>query len=200
MDEKICLKCRKTKGLNDFYKDKSRKDGLYSYCKECSKKNIKNIYDNNKQEKIKYQKQYYQEHKKEKQEYDKNYRQATKSKRNANENRLYQNNQIYRLKKQLRNCIYKSFTKKNFYKKEQTQNIIGCEYATFIRYLLQTYKDNYGIEWDGIEKVHIDHIIPLATTNDERGIIRLCHYTNLQLLKAKDNLVKSSKLNYNRGD
>ena len=107
---------------------------------------------------------------------------------------------IYKLKKQLRNCIYRSFNKKGFYKKDYTKNIIGCEYDCFINYLLKTYKDNYGIEWDGIEKVHIDHIIPLATVNDEQGVKKLCHYTNLQLLKAKDNLTKNSKLNYNRGD
>ncbi len=200
MDKKICLRCKEEKELNDFYKDKSRKEGYYSYCKKCSKENVKNIYDNNKQKKIKYQKQYYQEHKKEKQEYDKQYRQQNKDKRNANENNLYKENMTYKIKKQLRNCIYKSFKKKDFYKKEHTKNIIGCEYDFFISHLLQTYKNNYGVEWDGIEKVHIDHIIPLAMANDEQGVKKLCHYTNLQLLKAKDNLTKNAKLNYNRGD
>ena len=31
---------------------------------------------------------------------------------------------------------------------------------------------------------------------DEEEVINLCHYTNLQLLKAKDNLCKNSKLDW----
>lgn len=200
MNKKICLKCNKIKELNDFYKDKNRKDGYYPYCKECSKTRIKNLYYLNKEQKIEYQKQYYQEHKEEKAQYDKKYKQINKTKRNNNENLLYKTDKMYKLKKQLRNCIYNSFKKKDYYKKEHTKSIIGCEYNFFISHLLQTYKNNYGVEWDGIEKVHIDHIIPLATANDEQDVKKLCHYTNLQLLKAKDNLTKNAKLNYNRGD
>ena len=47
--------------------------------------------------------------------------------------------------------------------------------------------------YDNKEKVHIDHIIPLATAKTEEDVIKLCHYTNLQLLKAKDNLKKGAK-------
>ena len=62
--------------------------------------------------------------------------------------------------------------------------------------MLQTYKNNYGYDWDGKEKIHIDHIIPLSTAKSEEDIIKLCHYTNLQLLKVKDNLEKSNRLDY----
>ena len=221
-DLKYCKGCNKEKPIDEFYKHKDKNGKYYyssSYCKNCTinrhqeylkqykiqhqdnlKKYRDKYYQNNKEQKIEYQKKYYQKHKEEKAQYDKKYKQINKTKRNNNENLLYKTDKMYKLKKQLRNCIYNSFKKKNYYKKEHTKSIIGCEYNFFISHLLQTYKNNYGIEWDGVEPVHIDHIIPLATTNDEQGIIRLCHYTNLQLLKAKDNLVKSSKLNYNRGD
>ena len=56
--------------------------------------------------------------------------------------------------------------------------------------------NNYGYEWDGIEKIHIDHIIPLDTAKIENDIIRLNHYTNLQLLKPLDNWQKKNKLNW----
>ena len=65
-----------------------------------------------------------------------------------------------------------------------------------MEHLLQTFKSNYGYEWDKKEPVHIDHITPLAIAKTEEDIIKLCHYTNLQLLKAKDNLQKNSKLDW----
>ena len=85
--------------------------------------------------------------------------------------------------------------KKNYIKKEETSKIIGLEINEFVNYLLQTFKNNYGYEWDKVEPVHIDHIIPLATAKTEEDIIKLCHYTNLQLLKAEDNLKKGKKIN-----
>ena len=88
------------------------------------------------------------------------------------------------------------FGKNKIIKKESTEKILDCSIDFFINYLLQTFKDNYGYEYNGIEKVHIDHIIPLATAKTEEDVIKLCHYSNLQLLKAKDNLKKGAKLNY----
>lgn len=89
---------------------------------------------------------------------------------------------------------YNSDYSKN--EKSKSYKILGCDYKFLNNYLLQTFKDNYGYEWDEKEPVHIDHIIPLATAKTEKEIIKLCHYKNLQLLKAKDNLKKGSKLNW----
>ena len=33
---KVCTKCKVEKELSEFYKDKSKKDGLQSYCKGCN--------------------------------------------------------------------------------------------------------------------------------------------------------------------
>lgn len=35
LTEKKCCKCKETKYLSDFYKDKNRKDGRQRYCKTC---------------------------------------------------------------------------------------------------------------------------------------------------------------------
>lgn len=76
--------------------------------------------------------------------------------------------------------------------------IFGLNKEEFVKHLLTTFINNYGYEWDGKEPVHIDHIIPLATAKTEEEVIELCYYTNLQLLKAKDNLKKSCKLDFNK--
>ncbi|MFC1636702.1 hypothetical protein ACFL5Z_17885, partial [Planctomycetota bacterium] len=39
--KKLCLKCKKQKAGNDFHKDKSCKDGLARWCKECKAKAAK---------------------------------------------------------------------------------------------------------------------------------------------------------------
>jgi len=49
---KRCSKCGEEKSLDMFSKDKNRSDGLYTYCKECSRKDSKKYYDAN-AEKIK---------------------------------------------------------------------------------------------------------------------------------------------------
>ena len=108
----------------------------------------------------------------------------------------YLNDDIYRFKQQIRTVIRSSFTRKGYSKKSHTYEIIGIDFDKFGAHLLKTYKDIYGMEWDGIEKVHIDHIIPLATAKTEEDVIKLCHYTNLQLLKGEDNLSKGDKLDW----
>ena len=41
INKKTCTKCEETKKLSDFRKDKSKKDGLGSWCKDCSTKDNK---------------------------------------------------------------------------------------------------------------------------------------------------------------
>ena len=72
--------------------------------------------------------------------------------------------------------------------------ILGCDYQFFISHLLKTYKNNYGIDWDGIVEVEIDHIYPLSKAQTEEEVIKLCHYSNLQLLTKEDNRKKRDKI------
>lgn len=45
---KFCCRCGQTKSLDKFSKDKNRKDGFYTYCKECSSIDAKKHYAANK--------------------------------------------------------------------------------------------------------------------------------------------------------
>lgn len=172
-----------------------------------------------------YYKKYYQEHKekikeqnkqrrlenydyyieKERENYIKNHSKKLESsrewkKRNREKIRQYEKSKnedkLFHLKVQTRKMIRKSFDRKNYNKNSKTQKILGCSYEMLIKHLLQTYKNNYGYEWDYKEPVHIDHIIPLSSAKTEEEVIKLCYYTNLQLLKEKDNLKKGCKLNW----
>jgi hypothetical protein len=53
---KICSKCGAEKSIEDFYVDRSKKDGHRNECKECTAKRQKPYYENNKSEISKKQK------------------------------------------------------------------------------------------------------------------------------------------------
>jgi hypothetical protein len=74
-------------------------------------------------------------------------------------------------------------------------SILGCTTKEFAKHLESKFNngmtwDNYGTHW------HVDHIIPCAAFDhsDLRQIKQCWHWTNMQPLIAKDNIMKSDKL------
>ena len=153
-----------------------------------------------------YSKKYYETHKEQIKEYNKKYRQEHKDKTREKSKRHYynvlKNNELLLFKKRIRGLIRTSLDRKGQIKNSYTEEILGCNMDFFIDYLIKTYENNYKEKWDWkyLKDVHIDHVIPLASVNTEEDVIRFCHYTNLQLLKAKDNLRKSDKLDWSIND
>lgn len=215
MQTKICIKCNKEKNAQEFRKRRNK-------CKECERIEAKEYRIKNKQiisekakkwreknkERIKeYNKanryKYKGEPTEKRKEYLKNYMKKwrIKNKEHIKEYKIesyYKNKDdtLYKFKIQIRNLIYICFKKKGYKKNTKTENILCCDYNTFIEHLLKTFKNNYGYEWNNKEPVHIDHIIPLSSAKTEEDVIKLCHYTNLQLLKEKDNLQKGNKIDW----
>lgn len=181
--------------------------------KDIIKEKKKKYYEDNKEFFLKKQKEYRENHLEQvkaskqtlkyrtwKKEYRKRYKEEHPEKiKEATQYFLQRlkNDPIFKLKHQTRNLIKDSFKRRKHYKVDKAEEILGCNIDDFIKYLLTTFKNNYGYEWDGNEKVHIDHIIPLSTAKTESEVYKLCHYTNLQLLKAKDNLEKHDNLDWN---
>lgn len=215
MNTKICTKCGKEKPLTDFGKSKNAKDGLNYWCKECTKQNSKKNYQKIKdspetkekrrkyylehQEKmLLYSKRYGEEHKEKQQQYNKDYYNAHKQYFNEY-NKKYRknrrkNDEVYQYKLVVRNLIYDAFVGRRQYKNNRCQELTGLSSNELRYYLLNTFANNYGYDWDGQEPVHIDHKIPLITGTTVEEINKLCFYTNLQLLKAHDNSVKGYKI------
>lgn len=200
---KICSVCKKIKELNNFY---FRKDtnSYRSWCIDCEKSRTKDFYEDNKDKILDKQHQSYIENKEvilqRKKDYAKNHKEQLRVYHTKYTYNRRKNDNIFHFKSQIRHLINQSFRRRGIQKKGKTEDIVGCDFETFNKYLLNTYKENYGYDWDGIEEVHVDHIIPLSTANTEEEILKLCHYTNLQLLKAKDNLDKKDKLDWELND
>lgn len=152
-----------------------------------------------------------QNHKEYRKEYNKKYREQHREQIRENDKKWKKNNiekvreyqrkdalkrkqdPLKKLELQLRNMINSSFKRKGQIKSKKLELICGINSKELVNYLLNTFKENYGYEWNKIEKVHIDHIIPLKTAKTIEDVYRLCHYSNLQLLKPKDNFQKGAK-------
>jgi hypothetical protein len=121
--------------------------------------------------------------------------------KNENKNALlernrekYKNDPIYRLTINHRNRI-SSLVK---IKKEKSIDLLGCSIEEFKKHLESKFEkwmswENYGSCW------HIDHIMPCASFDlTKETHRRACfHYTNMQPLKAIENLRKNSKITNN---
>lgn len=225
MITKVCIKCGKEKKIEDF-PIRSDNGKYRNECKECTekyqkiyrtknkdilnqqkrkyvlthkeqrKKTVKKYYEKNKDKINQYHKKLYQKDIEKNKKYHRNYYYEHKKEYQQRKKYKLENDMIFKIKEQSRKSIWTAFARKGYKKNGRTEKILGCDFKTFYDYLLETFKDIYGYKWDEKEKVHIDHIIPLSTVDTEEEVIKLCHYSNLQLLKAKDNLEKSSKLNW----
>lgn len=171
---KRCPKCDTYKSLDQFGKDKSKKDGLKVWCKSCKKE---------------YDSKYVQENK------DWIYPKqiaSKKVKRNVDS--------IYRMKDNYRRIVRMAFSKKNITKDTKSQEILGCDWETLSEYIESKFDtnmswDNYGTYWE------IDHLVPLSTAKTADDVMRLNHFTNLQPLEKNYNRnIKGSKISEEFGN
>ncbi len=200
MNLKKCYICKKDKKLTNFYKDKTKKSGLSSKCKECSKELSKINRQNNKEKYLNYSKEYYKQNKdyffiynKEYRENNvskyKKYKQENKDKINKYQKKRRDNDPLFKLKCYLRTRVY-SILKEN--KDKSTEKLLGDSFGRVKKYIESTFTE--GMTWENYGEWHVDHKIPLASANTKNEVEKLFHYTNLQALWATDNLSKGSKI------
>jgi hypothetical protein len=174
------------KYLKTYY-DKNKEQLLEKQKKyyENNKDNIlkkgKEYVENNREKTSKNQKEYRIKNKKKLQEYINNYKKIRR-----------QTDVIFKIKENLSHRTRQIFKHFNSEKKDKTFEIIGCSPLELKEHLERQFVN--GITWENRNEWHIDHIIPLSSAKTKEELNRLCHYTNLQPLWAKDNLKKSNKI------
>ena len=170
-----CSKCKLTKDVSAFAKNKSKKSGVNTYCKECMV-----AYRKDNADKLK--------------EYFKEYGEANREKISARTLNRYHNNIQANLSMTLRNRFNRAVEKE--WKNGSAVRDLGCSIADFKVYLESNFED--GMSWDNKGKGgwHIDHIIPLSAFDltDREQVVEACHYTNLQPLWEQDNLIKGNNI------
>lgn len=198
METKICSKCKIEKEISEFGKDKTRKGGLSYLCKDCLIIKSKNYRSKNR-EKVLQSYSLYRKINKEKMklsrlEYIKRNKQKITDYRRYYSDKKRKESNLVRIMENVRRRTNHFFNYKNIRKKGSIFTILGCSLEELIFHLESKFVD--GMCWDnhGRDGWHIDHIKPLSSANNEEEIYKLCHYTNLQPLWAKDNLSKGSKI------
>lgn len=213
MGIKICSRCKREKDVARFHKSRSSVCGLYAYCKECAserrkvnhseticpiceikftpkkafsltcgdRKCINKLYRSKNKEKglLYYQK----------------YRLENRAKVNKQRNEY----RTIRMKNDI-NFRITSILRKRFnnaakgFKMKSVLKLLGCSLDDFRNHLAATFQD--GMTWKNYGKWTIDHILPCAVfdlRNSEEQEICF-HYSNLQALWRRDNLVKSNNV------
>lgn len=128
-------------------------------------------------------------------QYMRNYYESNKeliSQRWKNAKKKYMLDPMYRTKESLRARVARAFVQKGFTKRSKTFEIVGCSFADLEQHIEKQFLQ--GMSWDNRDEWHIDHIVPLSLAQTEEELIKLCHYSNLRPLFAKDNLVKSDQM------
>ena len=179
---KKCSLCQINKPLDEFSRHKGKKDGRSSKCLICLRQVSKVFREKNKNN----EKDRVYKFLKNNPEYRKIYMRDYNKKKRSHDS-------LFKLIHNIRVRIKKFLKSENIIKKNKTFDIIGCN-PDFLKNHIESKFTN-GMSWDkiGIE-IHIDHIIPLSSAKNEDEIYKLCHYTNLQPLWAKDNLKKGNKI------
>lgn len=98
-------------------------------------------------------------------------------------NYRYNNDILFKLRKSISVLIRKYIKNAGYIKNEKTIKILGCSFDDL---LLHLNKNTYGFKYED-NLYDIDHIIPISTSKTEDELIKLNHYTNLQLLPSKFN-------------
>ena len=179
---KKCNGCQLKKEFSEFHKQSENVDGYRSTCKFCGKSVLKKYYNSNKDEIITYEKEFYKLNSNSVKKRTKQYK-ANKIATNIG----------FKLSTSLRSRLYMAI--KNNQKVGSAVKDLGCSVEEFKRHMESKWQP--GMSWENWSRYgwHIDHIIPLCKfdlTNLEQ-FKKACHYTNLQPMWAKENLVKGGR-------
>jgi len=130
-------------------------------------------------------------------DYNKNYYKLNKEKQ-RNYKREYTKNRrkndlLFKLKDSVGHLIRSSLKRNNFIKKSKANEILGCSISDFKLHL--EFKFETWMNWENYGKYNgqlnygwdIDHIIPVSSAKNEKEIMELNHFTNLQPLDSKIN-------------
>ena len=164
MMEKQCGDCKVVKSINEFNKRANTIDGVQHYCRDCQNERSLKWSKNNRERHLENRRRY------------------------EKDRRL--NDINFRLANNLRNRLRKALLNQLTNKNDTTEDLLGISYSEFKNYIEFLMTDD--MDWLNI---HLDHVRPLSSFDlkDIEQLKEASHYTNIQPLLAKDNLLKGDR-------
>jgi|AntRauTorckE6833_2_1112554.scaffolds.fasta_scaffold08081_5 hypothetical protein len=188
-----CRSCEKVYRELNIEKIRSKDRENYRLNREEILEKSKLYYNDNKERIKDRQREYYYDNRQKMLDYQNNYQDNNKEKRNLYLKNRRDNDPLFKLSVNIRNSINNSFYNKNYIKESKTTEILGCSFEFFMEYLESKFED--WMSWDNRGLYNgqfkhgwdIDHIIPISSSINEKDLLELNHYTNLQPLCSKVN-------------
>ena len=182
------------KHINEFHKDKSRMDGVYSYCKIC----VKEYQIKNKQHNNIIKKQHRLKNKENIKTYNKEYALQHRNKIRIRRKYRYYNDTVYKLLECIRNRQNKAL--KNNQKSGHAIDLLMCTIDEWKKHLESQFIE--GMTWDNYGNKEgqwsIDHIIPCDFFKDylsDPVEQYMCfRWQNTRPMWHIDNIKKSNKI------
>jgi hypothetical protein len=108
--------------------------------------------------------------------------------------KAYRENIHFRLSTLIRTRLRTAIS--NSYRKSKTSELLGCSIQQLKEHLEKQFKPGMNWKNNNVHGWHIDHKIPVSKFDlRKKEEQKKCfHYTNLQPLWCKDNLIKGSKV------
>lgn len=187
---KTCSKCKIEKEESEFYKDKSKKDGLCSYCRICHNERTK-IYFRTVNGK-KYLKEYVKRNSEKSKGYKKKYSQKSSSKNLRNE--WFKKRRIvdakFKLDMNMATAIGTALKGKKA--SSAWKDLTGYTIESLMKHLENKFES--WMNWNNYGKWHVDHIKPKSLfkyeTAEDSEFKKCWALENLQPLEATKNMSK----------
>jgi hypothetical protein len=174
--DKFCHRCKTVKLRTEFYKDKTRNDGLYSYCKICTKAHVRKWEIDNPEHRANNAKKW--------------------AENNIDKRRKIANDWVARNKEQhyktCKNWAENNKGKVLFYagKRRATKLKATPKFAN-LKEIEKIYEQAAQMRIAGLN-VEVDHIVPLIS----KQVCGLHVEWNLQIIDATANRKKGNKLDF----
>ena len=192
----ICADCNENKVITEYYANDRNINGLMYRCKTCHNKKCAN----RNRIRLKSDKEFFIKTK----EYKKQWKISNPHKatqyvkqweaKNPEKVKEYRNRPYTKLSSNLRKRL------REFVKGQRQFPGVGCTRERLVSHIESLWDE--GMTWENYGKWHIDHIMPCSAFDlmDPKQITECFHYTNLQPLWAKENIMKSNKVVYRKGE
>jgi hypothetical protein len=210
---KKCSTCDLLKSESEFYKSKSKKDGLHSQCKACEAIKVHQRYLKTKDKAAENLKNWREKNRDRYNAWSRNWRATRKEKENAACRNYYQQNKAKIIERTVRNIkaqrmcnvrtrITHGFSTRMYQALKKRKN--GHSWENIIGYtlkdLMSTLETKFqpGMTWKNYGRYgwHIDHIIPICRFNytsfEDKEFKECWDLNNLQPLWATENLSKQN--------